>query len=146
MKNRSYDPYIMEERITALENAGSTPAPTPEPSSWDYSIKETDTLQKWTDNKKIYCKVIVPGSTTALVKNNWTLFSLSNASEIDKLIDVKINYIDTVGTGNLGGNTNFLIQQVENGFSYYNTLATGNIDFVIIKYTKKTTSTKRSKK
>ena len=38
------------------------------------------------------------------------------------------------------------ITALENGFNYYNTLATGNIDFIIIKYTKKTTSKKRSNK
>lgn len=141
-KRRSYDIFDIEERVHALELGGSTPSG----GSWDYSTDEVDTNQKWTDEKEIYCKVIVPAETTALSKNEWTLFALSNASEIDKLIEVKLNYIDTVGTGNLGGDANCLIQQVANGFVYYNTIATGNIDFVIIKYTKKTTSKKRSKK
>lgn len=141
-KRRSYDIYDIEERVHALELGGTTPTPT----SWDYSITETDTNQKWIDEKEIYCKVIVPAETTALSKNEWTLFTLSNASDIDKLIDVQLHYIDTVGTGNLGGDANCLIQQVASGFCYYNTIATGNIDFVIIKYTKKTASKKRSKK
>ena len=139
---RNYDIYSIEERVHNLEMGGS---PTPGGGSWDYSTDEVDTKQKWIDGKEIFCKVIVPTST-ALVKNTWNLFALSNASEIEKLIDVKINYFDTVGSGNLGGNTNFLIQQVENGFNYYNTLATGNIDFVIIKYTKVSLSRKKGKK
>lgn len=135
MKNRSYDPYIMEERITALENAGSTPAP--EPTSWDYSTTETDTKQKWTDGKEIYCRVI---TGTFNFRANTELTILDDIGNIDKIIDFKA--LETNG----GFASPLVYKSGTKLNSYF--YAQMNSTAVIIFYTKTTTtnSAKRSKK
>ena len=52
---RNWDIFSLEKRIFNLEKGGGT---TPTPTTWDYSTTETDTKQKWTDGKEIYCRVI----------------------------------------------------------------------------------------
>ena len=83
-KRRSYDIFDIEERVHALElGGGDTPTPG---GSWDYSTEETDTHQKWTDGKTIYCKVI---TGTFSFRANTEITILEDKGDIDKIIDFK---------------------------------------------------------
>lgn len=145
MKNRSYDPYIMEERITALENAGSGPEPTP--TSWDYSTTEINTNQKWTDGKAIYCKVFHLASPVAINGNaNLGEFSTITIDNLDTLVEVQ-----AIGTsGSQGYKFTFGGTAWYEGSGFGLKIAgftvSGSITDIIVRYTKTATSAKTTRK
>lgn len=80
---RNWDIFSLEKRIFNLEkNGGSTPTPT----SWDYSTDETDTHQKWTDGKEIYCKV-VQSTITGSISIDQTI-TLGTIADVDTIVDL----------------------------------------------------------
>lgn len=82
-KRRSYDIYDIEDRVHQLELGGGS---TPEPTTWDYSTTETDTKQKWTDGKEIYCKVLQPTITGSITVDQ--TITLGTIADVDSIIDM----------------------------------------------------------
>lgn len=141
MKNRSYDPYIMEERITALENAGSTPAP--EPTSWDYSTTETDTKQKWIDGKEIYCKVVAPATPVSYTKQTWA--EIGTLEGVEAIIKTNVIYIySTTNCGEGGFLTD--LNKTTNKLSVYHDAYNGTIVAMVVFYTKAAAPSKSRKR
>lgn len=134
MISRNYDIFSIEERVHNLESGGS---PTPGGGSWNYSTEETDTHQKWTDGKTIYCKVI---TGTFNFRANTEITILEDKGDIDKIIDFKALETNCGVASPLVYASGTKI----NGYFY----AQMNSSIAIIFYTKTepTKSTKRSKK
>lgn len=131
-KRRSYDIYDIEDRVHQLELGGGS---TPEPTTWDYSTTETDTHQKWTDGKEIYCKVI----TGTFNFTAGTPVNIVAKGDMESIIDFRI--FSDVG---IASPQAYFDSGYVKGFHF----ATFNATSAIIYYTKATAakSTKRSKK
>ena len=91
---RNWDIFSLEKRIFELEKGGGS---TPTPTSWDYSTDETDTNQKWTDGKTVYCKVFHLASPVAINGNsNVGEFSTITIDNLDTLVEA--HAIGTIGS------------------------------------------------
>ena len=55
--------------------------------SWDYSIIEVNTGQKWIDGKDIYCKVLTFENAVSINANTW-YDTTEPTTGIDKVIDI----------------------------------------------------------
>lgn len=141
---RNWDIYSIEQRVYDLEKRGASPTPTG--GSWDYSTDETDTKQKWTDGKTIYCKVFHLASPVAINGNsNVGEFPTISIDNLDTLVDVQA--IGTAGSQAYKSTFGGMAWYEGGGFGLKiaGFTVSGSITDVIVRYTKTASNAKRSK-
>lgn len=143
IKRRSYDIYDIENRVHQLELGGGD---TPEPTTWDYSTTETATGQKWIDGKDVYC-IVIDKINMGLSSSAWLDISGSDTTNLETIVDATPYCADAVkgqcmyyGCIIANNETTHKLTTLQ--------VASGSLTLnrVILYYTKKTTTTKRSKK
>ena len=145
MISRNYDIYAIEERVHNLEIGGS---PTPGGGSWDYSDTEpVDTHQKWIDGKSIMCKVVT--FADKIINGSSSYADLIGGEPISSLNIDKV--IDMLPFGHLSSGDTTLYKTFTNYDSTNKKIRVipmsgGTYNGIIIYYTEKTLTKKRSKK
>ena len=115
-------------------------------SSWDYSTTETATGQKWIDGKDVYC-IVIDKINMGLSSQAWLDISGSDTTDLETIVDATPYCADAVkgqcmyyGCIIANNETTHKLTTLQ--------VASGSLTLnrVILYYTKKTTSKKRSKK
>ena len=131
----TFDPYGIDLNIKLRKSIESTPST----QSWDYSIDETNTNQKWTDGKTIYCKVFHLASPVAINGNsNVGEFSTITIDNLDTLVEA--HAIGTIGSQGYKSTFGGTAWYEGNGFGLKiaGFTVSGAITDVVVYYTKTT--------